>query len=161
MGYDVSGMEHSEMVELVRRRLNRLAMCKRGSVSSDINGAKEKLGKVPVYTKDERKVVAEGAAGKIKKALTPTLALIKKYDQDLTGLASFLRIRANKVTEGLYVHPKKGQWDKDMASLNHQQDARIGTLDADFQDVEDEYILGVKSISELPKDLLELEQREW
>lgn len=161
MGYDVSGMKHEEMVALIRRRLNKLAMCKRGTVSSDINKMREDLGNAPMYYKEERADIAKKSFSLIKKAMTPTLTLIKKYADDNRGLAQELIRRGDKATSTLYVHPNRKQWDKDREILKHQEDARIGTLDADFQDVEDEYILGIKEISELPNDLVELEKREW
>ncbi len=160
MTYDVSGMEHKEMVELVRRRLSKLAMCKRGSVSSDINEMVEKLGPAPTYTASKRLKIKESSVSILRKAMTPTLAMAKKCET-ASYLANELRLKGEKAVKDMYKHPLLDKYTENVKKLKAQGDTRIGCLDADFQDVEDEYILGVKTISSLPGDLLILEQKEW
>jgi hypothetical protein len=159
--YKIGDMQHQQMVRLITSRLDRLSMCKRGVVETDINEQKKNLGNKPVYTPEERVVIQEGLAKKIQKAMTPTASMIKKHHSDTHYISQELAARGKKVLEGAFVHPGEAAWKNQLALIQKQHDERIATIDGDFQDIKDEFILGVKDISEFSKELLKLEQGVW
>ena len=160
LGYAVSGMDHKEMVAMVTRRLDKLAMCKRGVIETDMNTAYAALGNPPSYTKKERESIANGLHKRVAKALTPTMGLFKKY-RDAIPLSNYLLNRARAIEKGAYVHPDLAKYHKNREKISQQRAERIATLDGDFQDVKDEFILGIRKIQELPAEFDKLEARIW
>lgn len=162
--YDVNNMNHKDMVELVRRRLGKLAMCKRGSVSTDINKRIEALGPKPTSTAAQKKAAAKKVASAVRKAMTPTADEIQEV---LGGYSSLYNIshkmqqRAERIISAATKNPAEDKWQRDVSRLKDQESTRQALLDQDFLDVEDTYILGIKTLDMLGDDLILLEQREW
>lgn len=52
--YQVGSIEHKEMVGMVKGRLSRLAMCKRGVLDTERRARELTLGGMPMYTQEER-----------------------------------------------------------------------------------------------------------
>jgi len=161
MSVEVSGMTWNDMKALVERRLNKLAMCKRGAIQTDINKQMEALGSKPVYTEEEREVIQESLNEKIRKAMTPTKSVIKKANGDCTEISRILRNKGLAVKEGAFEHPDVDKWRKQSELLGKQGEEREATLDGDFQEVLDRFLLKVLDISEFPAELQRLEETTW
>lgn len=160
MSVNVENMTWNDLRDLVTRRLNRLAMCKRGAVQTDINAQAEKLGKCPEFTKEERQKIDEGLAKKIKKAMTPTIADVNRMSS-IHALGNTLTRRAEKVKDGCYDHPGKQEWCRKVDLLKQQETERIATLDSDFQDVIDEFTLSGADVGQFRKEFNRLDAMEW
>jgi len=155
----VGDMSWNEMRELVNNRLKRLQMCKMGSIATDINKQVEALGPKPSLTKEDRAKIKEGLAAKVKKAMTPTLAMIRRLS--VSDLAHELRLKGAKVVEGAYIHPDLKEWEAKIKMLQEQERAREAQCEADFQDTKDCFALKVFDISQFPAEYEKLEVREW
>lgn len=155
----VGDMSWNDMKELVSRRLKRLQMCKLGTIATDINQQAQALGPKPTLTKEERAKIKEGLAAKVKRAMTPTLSMIRR--SDISSLAHELKLKGNKVTEGAYVHPDLKEWETKMEMLKEQERSRQAQCEADFQDTEDCFSLKIYDISQFPAEYEKLEVREW
>ena len=153
------GMSWKEMAEIVARQIDRLAMCKRGTLATDIQKLQEKHGKCPSYTKEERNEIKESLAAKVKKAMTPTLAECKKYAPD--DMMYKLRERALKVTEDAYIHPGAKKWKEDLEKIKLQGREREAQLEGDVQDIKDQFLLGINRIEDFPAIRDKFEATEW
>lgn len=155
----VGKMKWDEMSTLVCRQLDKLAMCKRGTVATDIHKMKEKLGPMPRYTMEERADVKKKLTSKIQKAWAPTVKQVRSMNSH--DLARRLRDKATKVEENAYVHPKYAAWKKAIERLNTMEDERLATLEGDFQDAKDNFQLSIVPLEEFPRVRQELEAQEW
>lgn len=160
-GYTVSGMGHEQMVQLVRRRLGKLAMCKRGTLQTELNSAIEKHGPRPAYTAEEREAIAAKLASRVQKALTPTVREVKEAGNNLDRLSAMRLRRAKDLVDKAYVHPDVDKWKAARLIIEQQFKEREATLDGDFQDAEDEFVLGIRTIQELPDVYAKMEAMEW
>lgn len=169
---NVQDMKWDDMKGLVERRLNKLAMCKRGTLQTEVNERKKALGDEPRYTKEERAKIDKSLAAEAKKALTPTTAEIRKclaeaekYGQQLphalAGLGSTKLQAFTKKHKDRYVHPKRNAWRTAMEKLQQEHKEREATLDGDFQDEMDAFLVGEYTIQEFPARYQALEAREW
>ena len=160
---NVDNMSWEEMKQLVERRLNRLAMCKRGTLATDISNMKEKLGPQPRFTEEERKEIDKALAPKVKKAMTPTPTDMKKFAKDgsLHILNSRCTQRAQKILDDRYKHPGVKKWNEEMSLINLQAKEREASLDGEFQEVMDQFLIGEITISKFIEVYAELEAREW
>ena len=79
----VKDMNYDDMSQLVQRRLNKLAMCKRGVVETDINKQLADLGNEPTFTKAEREAINASLESRCIKAMTPTKGMIKAAKGDM------------------------------------------------------------------------------
>lgn len=155
----VQDMQWKDMEGMVSRRLSKLAMCKRGSIHTDINAMVKKLGKRPRFTKAELETHRKNTVSAIKKAWTPTVSECKRlghYD-----LSNLLSRRASKVEEKYKTHPEAHKYDLAIARFKKQEEERIAQLDGDFMDVSDSFKLGITPITEFPAKFDELEAMEW
>lgn len=162
MSMKVENMKWEDMKGLVERRLNRLAMCKRGTLQTDINKLKEALGKRPVYTSEERLEIDKALAPKIKKALTPTAADMKLFGEyGLSQVQQEATKRANKIMKNRYDHPDEPNWKKSMQLIEQQEKERNAQLDGDFQEIMDQFLIGEIEIKEFIEIYADMEAREW
>lgn len=159
MGIMEGGMNWNQMKEIVERQLNKLAMCKRGSIATDINLQKEKMGDKPRYNDEERKEIRAGLEAKVKKAMTPTMKDVKKYTPHELGRQ--LIARGDKVLKGIYTHPDAKAWDDKRDLINKQAEERNAQLDGDVQDIIDQFTLGVTEVEEFPAIRDAFEAKEW
>ncbi len=159
MSTQVRKMDWAELKELIERRLNKLAMCKRGHVETDTNNQIEKLGKRPTYTRKQEEAIQDGLAKKIQKAMTPTLKQVRNMGP--RELQSHISDKVFKIKEGAFVHPGVKAWEEKRKVINEQRAARIAELDADFQEVVDEFLLGGIDVTNFPEKLEALEMRDW
>lgn len=159
MGIMEGGMSWAEMKEIVDRQIDKLALCKRGAIFSDINEQLEVLGREPQYTKEEKEAIKNGLDKKIKKALTPTLAQVRKYS--LSDLKQKLNKQVEAVLRDAFVHPNLKAWKKKRDAIKQQERERIATLDGDVQDIKDRFHLGIVPIEDFPKVRDEFEAKDW
>lgn len=155
----VGDMEWKDMYDIVERQLNKLAMCKRGTVATDINRMKDALGNRPYLSNAERKEVKKGLAAKIQAACKITRKQAEKMDT--REIQHHIASKIDKIYKGAYVHPGEKAYDRDLERINQQEKERIAQLDGDFQDVKDNFHLGLVDIKEFPRIRMELEAREW
>lgn len=160
----VQSMEWKDAHSLVKRRLDKLAMCKRGVLMTEINKLVEDLGEAPSYTDEERERINAALLPRIRKALTPTAAMMKRHGSSTRLIALIqneCRNKATKIEEGRYNHPARPAYDKKIKAVHKQQDERLAELDSEFQDVLDSFTLGTLDISDFPQALEKLETRSW
>lgn len=153
------GMNWKQMKDIVERQLNKLAMCKRGAIQTDINKQVKDLGKQPAFTMDERNEIKLALAKKVQKAMTPTLAQAKKYNT--RELANILESRAQKVMEKAYDHPERPAWDEARKRIKKQAEEREATVDGDIQDILDQFTLGIKQVEDFPAIRDEFEATDY
>lgn len=158
---DIGGMTWAEMTKLVDRKFNRLAMCKRGSVETDINKQLKALGPEPKYTNEECETIRATLYKKIQKAMTPTMTQVKRLKGDISAISNENSKKVRKMQENLYTHPDSAAWQLKKDRIYEQKEARLAALDADFQDVQDSFSLKLWDLDELPTKYVEMEQREW
>lgn len=160
VGYTVDGMSHAEMLAMVNRRINKLAMCKRGVLETEKNKVLEAHGNTPEFTKEEREKIETGLEKRLVKALTPTVGMLRK-SANISSLADTLANKAYKIRQEAFIHPDKESWTKRRKQLIEQFDARMAVLDADFQEATDNFALGLYVITDLLKVLEDLEKQDW
>lgn len=156
---NVRDMEWKDMEQMVTRRLNSLKMCKAGQIATDFNDQVKALGDVPTFTADEREEIQAALAKRIQKAMTPSLAEIRKVPP--YELQKRISDRVAKIREAAFVHPDKAGYDKKLSLLKQQKAERDATLDGDFMDVADEFKLGIKKIEDFPAAYAKLEAMAW
>ncbi len=159
VGMNVGDMSWNEMYNIVTRQLDKLAMCKRGSIHTDANLMKEKLGKKPEFNKDEREVIRKSLASKVQKCFRPTLKQCEK--QSVYEVAQICSDKAAKVVRNCYDHPDVEQWLLDRKKIDKMSEEREATCDGDFQDVKDNFSLKIVPIEDFPKVRNKLEATEW
>ena len=156
----VDDMKWSDMEGMVTRRLSKLAMCKRGTLKTEINEREEALGKRPHKTEEEIAGDRKAMASDLKKALTPTLKDCIELDYNVLYRKIDDRVkRVQKKYQQEYA--PAAEWDKKMASLKEEYKAREAQLDGDFMDVEDSFKLGITPITDFPTEYASLETRSW
>lgn len=160
-GYQVGGIDHERMVEMVNRRFNALKMCKRGVLATEINERKDALGHKPHYTEEEKEKIDEGLAKKVHKAMSPSLTVIKKYKGNPRDIANYLHNRAEKVRADRYKHPGAEAWTAAHEKLNQEQLEREAELDSEIQDAQDELVFGLKELKTMPATIERLEAKQW
>ena len=160
-GYKVSGIEHSDMVNMVTRRLSKLAMCKRGVLVDEKRAAKEACGKEPRITTKERALIDSVLTSKIKKALTPTAAMMKYHGTNIHSLLSAMQTKVEKIKKGIYTHPDREAWKAKCHAVDAEFEARNAELDSEFQDAQDQFVFGLSPIQEFTETLELLESKQW
>ena len=155
----VKNMEWKDMEGMVTRQLNKLAMCKRGTLETAINELHEKNGDCPKMTPAEIRKQRKDNRKAVQKACSVTLEEIK--DKENYQIQSMIRERLDQVTKAIGVHPKAKAWQTRHDNINKQKHERMAELNSDFDDVADAFRLGMKPIQEFPAELIKLEQREW
>lgn len=155
----VENMKWADMEGLITRRLNTLAMCKRGAVETDINQMTEKLGEYPIYTKAELK--EQGAKLAKEKQIACKVTIQQCKDMSGSELNNMTYNRLLKIDKKAGVHPGAKIWTDKSKAIKEQRVARLAALDGDFMDVTDTFRLGIKDISEFPAESERLEAMAW
>jgi hypothetical protein len=158
---EVAPMTWGEMAQLVESKFNKLAMCKRGMLATDIANMREELGDPPQFTKEEKEKIDAGLNKKIQKAMTPTVAMVKKYSGSPSEIATALAAKARKITKNKYKHPDLDAYNEKLEMIREQAKAREATLDGDFQDVLDSFKLKLWDLDDLPNEYMKMEAKEW
>lgn len=165
MAIEIGGLSWKEMMDMVNRRLDRLAMCKRGTISTEINKKITDIGPRPEWSKADEAAALPTLLKKVEKASKPTPAEIKNFikcggyyeDQLFSGA----KTRVKKLLKESKEHPGVPKWEAKKAQLKEQETTRIAMLDVDIQTAKDEFALMVRPIEDLPSVLIDLEMREW
>lgn len=154
-------MTWQEAKAFIDSRLNRLAMCKRGSLETDIQSQKKALGNQPRFTAAEEAVIMDNLADTIAKKCKVTKSLAKKCKSDPHAIGNEITRKVSEITKKAYVHPDLAEWKEAREKIDEQHRAREATLDGDFRDCLDDFILGNKEIGEFPQEYNKMEAREW
>ena len=158
----VGSIEHKDYVRTVERRIKAIMMCKRGVVETEILERQRVHQKNrPEFTKAELDAIAADKAKVIKKAMTPTAAMIKSCKNDVIDIARKLSEKARKAVGKAAEHPGMPAWRQAGELLEQERAERIATIDGDERDAIDNFTLGIYTPADLKKVLDQLEASEY
>ena len=153
-------------VEMLRERMRRITMCKKGQISTEINKRiKEDLGDKPQYDSKEKVHVLLQNVKEIQKILRFSAAEIKSCvdeedylsEERMSDINYYKREEAMRFERKILEHPLAKPWDDAAAKYREEERARCASLDSDVQRLIDDFSLGVIDLADLPDAVDELE----